>query len=105
ISSSHRQTIGYLLSCHLLSSSFLTLTYCLSHFLLFLLFFFTDTATTDIYTLSLHDALPISSPSACCRFSVVRLMSICRPACTGPFKADITPAEWREAVRCMPRAA
>src|SRR5688572_32504959 len=25
-----------------------------------LLFFFNDTATTDIYTLSLHDALPIS---------------------------------------------
>src|SRR5438034_6093816 len=25
-------------------------------------FFFTDTATTEIYTLSLHDALPISSP-------------------------------------------
>src|SRR5438067_9460142 len=24
-------------------------------------FFFTDTATTEIYTLSLHDALPISS--------------------------------------------
>src|SRR2546430_4476584 len=29
-------------------------------------FFFNDTATTEIYTLSLHDALPIStSPSAC----------------------------------------
>src|SRR5690606_24733822 len=29
--------------------------------MLFLVFFFfTDTATTDIYTLSLHDALPIS---------------------------------------------
>src|SRR5437899_9953217 len=27
--------------------------------LLFLLFFFTDSATTEIYTLSLHDALPI----------------------------------------------
>src|SRR5262249_60696710 len=27
----------------------------------FLLFFFNDTATTDIYTLSLHDALPILS--------------------------------------------
>src|ERR1044071_413336 len=27
-------------------------------------FFFNDTATTEIYTLSLHDALPISSPSA-----------------------------------------
>ena len=25
----------------------------------FFLFFFNDTATTDIYTLSLHDALPI----------------------------------------------
>ncbi len=27
--------------------------------LLFSLFFFNDTATTEIYTLSLHDALPI----------------------------------------------
>src|SRR5436853_1813304 len=27
-----------------------------------LLFFFNDTATTEIYTLSLHDALPISRP-------------------------------------------
>src|SRR2546421_12157876 len=27
---------------------------------LYLLFFFNDTATTEIYTLSLHDALPIS---------------------------------------------
>src|SRR5688572_32070397 len=26
------------------------------------LFFFNDTATTEIYTLSLHDALPISEP-------------------------------------------
>src|SRR5258708_30935878 len=26
-------------------------------------FFFNDTATTEIYTLSLHDALPISAPS------------------------------------------
>src|SRR2546429_1209449 len=28
-----------------------------------LFFFFNDTATTEIYTLSLHDALPISGPS------------------------------------------
>src|SRR2546430_11259990 len=34
----------------------------LSHPLIFLFFFFNDTATTEIYTLSLHDALPISSP-------------------------------------------
>src|SRR5438132_4692951 len=31
-----------------------------SYFLLFLFFFFNDTAPTEIYTLSLHDALPIS---------------------------------------------
>src|SRR5687767_15638666 len=28
-------------------------------------FFFNDTATTEIYTLSLHDALPISFPPPC----------------------------------------
>src|SRR5437588_4889972 len=28
----------------------------------YLLFFFNDTATTEIYTLSLHDALPICRP-------------------------------------------
>src|SRR6266550_8719216 len=30
-------------------------------YLKFFFFFFNDTATTEIYTLSLHDALPISS--------------------------------------------
>src|SRR2546427_7339444 len=35
--------------------------------LYFFFFFFNDTATTEIYTLSLHDALPISSPSWWCR--------------------------------------
>src|SRR3989442_14291121 len=29
---------------------------------LYYFFFFNDTATTEIYTLSLHDALPISDP-------------------------------------------
>src|SRR5690606_40070001 len=32
---------------------------------LLLLFFFTTPASTDIYTLSLHDALPISSRHSC----------------------------------------
>src|SRR5437588_12215087 len=36
-------------------------------------FFFTDTATTEIYTLSLHDALPISMPT--CRRSRGRAWS------------------------------
>src|SRR2546427_8541115 len=40
-------------------------------------FFFNDTATTEIYTLSLHDALPISSDGcAGCRSS-----PRCRSAC------------------------
>src|SRR3712207_7978341 len=33
--------------------------------LCFFFFFFNDTATTEIYTLSLHDALPISGRGAC----------------------------------------
>src|SRR3954463_6904014 len=33
-------------------------------FLRFFFFFFNDTATTEIYTLSLHDALPISRRSS-----------------------------------------
>src|SRR3712207_9174545 len=32
--------------------------------LVFFFFFFNDTATTEIYTLSLHDALPISTRQA-----------------------------------------
>src|SRR2546430_8625622 len=39
-------------------------------------FFFNDTATTEIYTLSLHDALPISGPRPRCR-------GRCHPPCGG----------------------
>src|SRR5437588_10661645 len=48
-------------------------------------FFFNDTATTEIYTLSLHDALPIyrrrsTAPSNCatCRRSSTRAAGTCR---------------------------
>src|SRR5258708_11674615 len=34
------------------------------HYSFFFFFFFNDTATTEIYTLSLHDALPISRQPA-----------------------------------------
>src|SRR5438034_10798779 len=37
------------------------LSLCLSPFVFSFFFFFNDTATTEIYTLSLHDALPISN--------------------------------------------
>src|SRR5574344_2850050 len=43
--------------------------------LFFFFFFFNDTATTEIYTLSLHDALPICRDRTGCRsrFPVKRL--------------------------------
>src|SRR3712207_7763724 len=53
-----------------------------------LIFFFNDTATTEIYTLSLHDALPISAAAS--------------PA-TGPpggYRGGPTP--WPSANRCPP---
>src|SRR5260370_36071336 len=47
-----------LLSCSLFFIFFIRLTL----ITFFSFFFFNDTATTEIYTLSLHDALPISCP-------------------------------------------
>src|SRR2546423_8549423 len=58
-------------------------------------FFFNDTATTEIYTLSLHDALPISrstarerparsAPSAQARLRVRRAGAPARPSRRGP---------------------
>src|SRR2546430_15527303 len=40
---------------------------------LFFFFFFNDTATTEIYTLSLHDALPISEAAQILRMSRAQL--------------------------------
>src|SRR5215203_965195 len=49
----------------------------MSIFVFFLFFFFNDTATTEIYTLSLHDALPISwrRPSAVAAWRVIPVMT------------------------------
>src|SRR3712207_6908101 len=55
---------------------------------IFSFFFFNDTATTEIYTLSLHDALPICHPSALCVASApaplqsVTCALVCVPATT-----------------------
>src|SRR5689334_25383865 len=43
-----------------MSISFCLLLFFSLSFFFFFFFFFNDTATTEIYTLSLHDALPIS---------------------------------------------
>src|SRR3712207_7590795 len=52
-----------------------------------ILFFFNDTATTEIYTLSLHDALPISFPAA-------RRQTLSAPPYTGVF--PIAPTTFRD---------
>src|SRR5258708_31987799 len=51
------------------------------HFSFSIFFFFNDTATTEIYTLSLHDALPISfnnhTVATCCvLFALYPVMAI-----------------------------
>src|SRR3712207_7209642 len=39
----------------------------------FVFFFFNDTATTEIYTLSLHDALPIWTRAFTCSLTALRI--------------------------------
>src|SRR6266496_3911560 len=45
----------------------------------FFFFFFNDTATTEIYTLSLHDALPIAIATCCSGGSGTRCPATWRP--------------------------
>src|ERR1039457_2552967 len=69
ISNSIRRTRRFITFCSLRSLFLCLLEYrsvcfiasVFELFIVFILFFFNDTATTEIYTLSLHDALPISS--------------------------------------------
>src|SRR3712207_7533941 len=53
------------------------------------LFFFNDTATTEIYTLSLHDALPISTSSPLTEIRKSRALGKVRTA-TKPPNANST---------------
>src|SRR2546421_8914013 len=48
----------------------------------FFFFFFNDTATTEIYTLSLHDALPISPMPSAARMAGGRDACVIRPGCS-----------------------
>src|SRR6266496_5186006 len=56
----------------------------LDTFYILFFFFFNDTATTEIYTLSLHDALPISRPGR---------PSFCRLGCCTAMYATGRPAQ------------
>src|SRR2546430_12216303 len=50
-------------------------------------FFFNDTATTEIYTLSLHDALPISSYHTDAGHYAVTLQGLASAVTNGPLTA------------------
>src|SRR5256885_10126351 len=56
-------------------------------------FFFNDTATTEIYTLSLHDALPIS----------VTRGSDCASVCSLILRMDISRGRWRKRFMVLTR--
>src|SRR3712207_6974995 len=58
------------------------------------LFFFNDTATTEIYTLSLHDALPISSRRRSSRLPPVGAVVLVSPVTLPPgwLKLAMRPA-------------
>src|ERR1051326_9632588 len=65
------------------------------HFVVFF-FFFNDTATTEIYTLSLHDALPISSCCARAQPSNLRPTAAPRTATAARNNSNLTPATARK---------
>src|SRR2546422_2653334 len=58
--------------------------------LCFLVFFFNDTATTEIYTLSLHDALPIWLLHGC-RFKLADGFGIHRLLFVRPSEVHVSP--------------
>src|SRR5260370_22072536 len=62
----------------------------LRRILVFILFFFNDTATTEIYTLSLHDALPIS----------LNTVHIVHPGNFGTFAGLLQHHALKEAGKC-----
>src|SRR6266536_6077904 len=62
-------------------------------------FFFNDTATTEIYTLSLHDALPISGRAA----SEVHASSTCPTASPCPRRSEEHTSELHSRVELVCR--
>src|SRR3712207_8018877 len=59
-------------------------------------FFFNDTATTEIYTLSLHDALPIFPKAVSARAVTKRKGSIARNHPNAPTSPTLTPLRSEE---------
>src|SRR5947209_13178348 len=70
-----------------------------------MLFFFHATATTEIYTLSLHDALPISSSAPCTTTSSTNTpppSTACTPAgrCAGRSEEHTSELQSRQYLVC-----
>src|SRR2546422_1576526 len=57
----------------------------------FFVFFFNDTATTEIYTLSLHDALPISARRGRAPHDARRIQDLERRAQAAPTARSVEP--------------
>src|SRR5215475_15005119 len=66
----------------------------------FFFFFFNDTATTEIYTLSLHDALPISGRDGRSRRSRTRRRPHCPRTCARDRKSTTSELQSRENLVC-----
>src|SRR5436189_4947511 len=67
-----------------------------------LFFFFNDTATTEIYTLSLHDALPISSQTARRRALSARAAAARHSAnCSAKTRTDRKSTRLNSSHRCI----
>src|SRR5262249_60490876 len=64
-----------------------------------LLFFFNDPAPTEIYTLSLHDALPISTGRRCSWEGWERLPNPRRARCGRPCATTTPASAWRRRMR------
>src|SRR3712207_8501433 len=62
-------------------------------------FFFNDTATTEIYTLSLHDALPISLPRSTLMVPAPPWFAVRRSRIPSPFRSARTTDFGWSAVR------
>src|SRR5258708_18046025 len=74
-----------------------------SRFVLFFFFFFNDTATTEIYTLSLHDALPISLILNTFLFGVIILIANILKRAFSSQLADIRDEDRKSGSAGMPR--
>src|SRR5205814_6847411 len=68
----------------------------------FFFFFFNDTATTEIYTLSLHDALPIYQPHHLRRTEDARVRQ--REPRSQNHRADVLGGRRLEQIGAAPRA-